>query len=84
MFRRKQIDKVTQGEVVDMLRREGLECGISSKGTISAFVKEPHYSIVAFRLTDNEWGGWYERSEVARWISDYRLTKAGDPQYEGR
>lgn len=77
---RKQM-KITQCEVVDLLRKEGLSAGISSKGTISAFVQEPLYSTVAFRLTDNQWGGWYSRDEVIRWISDYRMAKAG---YEGK
>jgi len=75
---------LTQCEVVDMLRTEGLSAGISSQGTISAFVPEPMFSVVAFRLTDNQWGGFYSRAEVARWISDYRMTKAGNPQYDNR
>ena len=84
MARHRPEQHLTQLEVVDLLRREGLTAGISSQGTISALVDVPIYSVVAFRLTDNKWGGFYARAEVARFISDYRDAKVGRPQYEGR
>lgn len=84
MARKTKQQRITQGEVINLLRAEGLTAGISSKGTISAFVQEPMFSIVAFKITDNKWGGWYDKDETLRWIADYRMTKAGKPQYEDR
>ncbi len=71
---------ISQTEVLDLLRTEGLDAGISSQGTISAFVNIPMYSIVA----SCQGNGLYNRNEVLRFISDHRMAKRGDHQYEGK